>query len=54
MAQILVDGEKVGAKTGEEMEVVNPATEETFDTVPKGGREDVDAAVSAAKRAFKE
>jgi succinate-semialdehyde dehydrogenase / glutarate-semialdehyde dehydrogenase len=54
VAQILVDGEKVGAKTGEEMEVVNPATEETFDTVPKGGREDVDAAVSAAKRAFKE
>ena len=54
MAQILVDGEKVGAKTGEEMEVVNPVTEETFDTVPKGGREDVDAAVSAAKRAFKE
>ena len=54
MAQILVDGEKVGAKTGEEMEVVNPATEETFDSVPKGGREDVDAAVSAAKRAFKE
>ena len=40
MAQILVDGEKVGAKT--------------FDTVPKGGREDVDAAVSAAKRASKE
>ena len=54
MAQILVDGEKVGATTGEEMEVVNPATEETFDTVPKGGREDVDAAVSAAKRASKE
>ena len=54
MAQILVDGEKVGEKTGEEMEVVNPATEETFDTVPKGGREDVDAAVSAAKRASKE
>ena len=54
MAQILVDGEKVGAKTGEEMEVVNPVTEETFDTVPKGGREDVDAAVSAAKRASKE
>jgi succinate-semialdehyde dehydrogenase / glutarate-semialdehyde dehydrogenase len=54
VAQILVDGEKVGAKTGEEMEVVNPVTEETFDTVPKGGREDVDAAVSAAKRASKE
>src|SRR3712207_3312909 len=54
MAQILVDGERVGAKSGEEMPVVNPATEETFDTVPKAGPEDVDAVVSAARRAFKE
>src|SRR5215217_3315867 len=54
MAQALIGGEKVSAKSGEEMEVVNPATEETFETVPKAGPEDVDAAVSAAKRAFKE
>jgi succinate-semialdehyde dehydrogenase / glutarate-semialdehyde dehydrogenase len=54
MAQIIVNGEQVGAKSGEEMPVVNPATEEELDTVPKGGPEDVDVAVAAAKEAFKE
>jgi succinate-semialdehyde dehydrogenase/glutarate-semialdehyde dehydrogenase len=54
MAQALIGGEQVGAKSGEEMQVVNPATEEEFETVPKAGSEDVDAAVSAAKEAFKE
>src|SRR5215210_8734742 len=54
MTQALIGGEQVGAKSGEEMPVVNPATEEKFDTVPKGGPEDVDAAVAAAKEAFKE
>jgi succinate-semialdehyde dehydrogenase/glutarate-semialdehyde dehydrogenase len=42
------------AKSGQEIPVVNPATEGVFDTVPKGGPEDVDAAVAAAKEAFKE
>ncbi|WP_119068445.1 aldehyde dehydrogenase family protein [Rubrobacter indicoceani] len=54
MVQAIVNGEAVGAKSGEEMPVVNPATEEAFDSVPKGGREDVDAAVAAANAAFKE
>ena len=54
MAQALIGGEQVGAKSGEEMPIVNPATEEEFETVPKAGAEDVDAAVSAAKEAFKE
>ncbi|AHY46946.1 NAD-dependent aldehyde dehydrogenase [Rubrobacter radiotolerans] len=54
MAQALINGESVGAKSGEEMPIVNPATEEEFDSVPKGGREDVEAAVAAAKEAFKE
>src|SRR5215212_7640503 len=54
MAQALIGGEQVGAKSGEEMPVENPATEEEFETVPKAGPEDVDAAVSAAKEAFKE
>jgi succinate-semialdehyde dehydrogenase/glutarate-semialdehyde dehydrogenase len=54
MAQVLIGGEKVAAKSGEEMPVVNPATEEQFETVPKAGPEDVDAAVAAAKSAFKE
>ncbi|HKH10651.1 MAG TPA: aldehyde dehydrogenase family protein [Rubrobacter sp.] len=54
MAQILINGEQTSAKSGEEMPVVNPATEEEFEAVPKAGREDVDAAVAAAKEAFKE
>ena len=54
MAQILINGEKVSARSGEEMPVVNPATEEQFEAVPKAGPEDVDAAVEAARAAFKE
>jgi acyl-CoA reductase-like NAD-dependent aldehyde dehydrogenase len=54
MAQALIGGEQVGARSGEETPVVNPATEEEFDAVPKGGPEDVDAAVAAAKDAFSE
>ena len=54
MAQALIGGEKVGAKSGEEMPVLNPATEEEFESVPKAGPEDVDAAVAAAKGAFGE
>jgi succinate-semialdehyde dehydrogenase / glutarate-semialdehyde dehydrogenase len=54
MTQALIGGEQVGARSGEEMPVVNPATEEAFDAVPKGGPEDVDAAVAAAKEAFSE
>jgi succinate-semialdehyde dehydrogenase/glutarate-semialdehyde dehydrogenase len=54
MTQALIGGEQVGARSGEETPVVNPATEEEFDAVPKGGPEDVDAAVAAAKEAFSE
>jgi succinate-semialdehyde dehydrogenase / glutarate-semialdehyde dehydrogenase len=54
VAQILINGEQTAAKSGEEMPVVNPATEEEFEAVPKAGQEDVDAAVSAAKEAFQE
>ena len=54
MAQILINGEQTPAKSGEEMPVVNPATEEEFETVPKAGQADVDAAVAAAKEAFEE
>lgn len=54
MTQALIGEERVSAKSGEEMQIVNPATGETLDSVPKGGREEVDAAVSAAKGAFAE
>lgn len=49
-----VDGEWVGASDGEEMEVVNPATEEVIATVPKSTVADVDRAVSAASAAFEQ
>jgi len=51
MALLVIDGEAVPAKSGEQMAVVNPATEETVDVVPKAGPADVDAAVAAARRA---
>ena len=54
MTQALIGGEQVGARSGEETPVVNPATEEEFDAVPKGGPEDADVAVAAAKDAFSE
>lgn len=54
MAQILINGEQVSAKSGEEIPIVNPATEEEFDAVPKGGPDEVNAAVAAAKEAFAE
>ncbi|WP_273846868.1 aldehyde dehydrogenase family protein [Rubrobacter calidifluminis] len=54
MEKMLIGGERVAARGGEEMPVVNPATEEEFDSVPNGGKEDVDAAVEAASRAFDE
>jgi succinate-semialdehyde dehydrogenase/glutarate-semialdehyde dehydrogenase len=54
MAQILINGEQVSAKSGEEIPIVNPATEEEFDAVPMGGPDEVNAAVAAAKEAFVE
>jgi aldehyde dehydrogenase (NAD+) len=50
--QMFIGGERVDARSGDRFEVVNPATEEVYATAPKGGAEDVDAAVDAARRAF--
>src|SRR5579859_5778934 len=52
MALMLVNGEDVAARSGEELPVLNPATEETIATVPMATPEDVDAAVQAARAAF--
>ena len=52
MALLVINGETVAAKSGAQMPVVNPATEEIVDSVPKAGPEDVAAAVAAAKKAF--
>ncbi len=52
MAKMLVAGEEVESKNRETLEVKNPATGETVDTVPKASKEDVNRAVEAAEKAF--
>ncbi len=49
---MLIDGKWVAARSGQTIEVVNPASEVVLGTVPAAGVEDVDAAVQAARRAF--
>jgi succinate-semialdehyde dehydrogenase/glutarate-semialdehyde dehydrogenase len=51
---MLIGGEWRQAAAHEELEVVNPATEEVVDSVPAGSPEDVELAVATAKRAFTE
>jgi acyl-CoA reductase-like NAD-dependent aldehyde dehydrogenase len=50
--EMLIGGEWRQAAAHEELEVVNPATEEVVDTVPAGSVEDVELAVATAQRAF--
>jgi 1-pyrroline dehydrogenase len=47
-----VGGEWVDAASGETMEVLNPATGEVIAEVPRGGQEDVERAVAAARNAL--
>ncbi len=51
---ILVGGKWSPAASGETMEVLNPATEETIGVVPRCAAEDVDEAVAAASAALPE
>jgi 1-pyrroline dehydrogenase len=51
---ILVGGKWSQAASGETMEVLNPATEETIGVVPRCAAEDVDEAVAAASAALPE
>ena len=53
-AAMLIGGEWRQAATHEEIEVVNPATEEVAGAVPSGKAADVDLAVATAARAFPE
>ncbi len=48
--QLYIDNEWRAAASGEQLEVVNPATEEILAAVEAGGAADVDAAVEAARR----
>jgi aldehyde dehydrogenase (NAD+) len=48
----LIDGAFVPARSGETITVVNPANGDALATVPRGGADDVQDAVSAAAEAF--
>jgi acyl-CoA reductase-like NAD-dependent aldehyde dehydrogenase len=50
--EMLIGGEWRQAAAHEELEVVNPATEDVVDSVPAGSPEDVELAVATAQRAF--
>jgi betaine-aldehyde dehydrogenase len=49
---MVIGGETVDALDGQTFEVVNPATGAVIATAPLGGRDDVDRAVDAARKAF--
>jgi acyl-CoA reductase-like NAD-dependent aldehyde dehydrogenase len=48
----LIGGEWVPARSGDTIDVINPANQELLLRVPRGAAEDVDAAVKAAAAAF--
>ena len=52
--QMIIGGEKVDAADGQTFDIVNPATGMIIATAPLGGREDVDRAVAAARKALEE
>ena len=47
-----IGGEWVDAASGETFEVINPSSGEVVGAAPKGGREDAQAAIGAARDAF--
>jgi acyl-CoA reductase-like NAD-dependent aldehyde dehydrogenase len=51
--ELLIDGEWVAAADGRTFETVDPATGRTITEIAHAGREDVDRAVAAARRALK-
>lgn len=50
--KFFIDGAWVEALAGQELEVIDPSTEEAVAVISLGGQADTDAAVAAAKRAF--
>jgi betaine-aldehyde dehydrogenase len=50
--QMYIGGKFTDAKSGKTKTVINPATGESYATVPDSQEEDVDAAAKAARRAF--
>jgi len=49
-----INGEWVESKSEQSLDVINPATQKTLAKVPMSTRDEVNAAVAAAKRAFPE
>lgn len=49
---MVIDGKQVEAASGQYFDSINPATGEVIARVPRGEAEDIDRAVSAARRAF--
>ena len=52
--QLLIDGEGIAAADGRSFETIDPGTGQPITEVAQGGAEDVDRAVSAARRALEE
>ena len=52
MAQMLIGGEWVGSRSGDYIEVMNPATGEALDTAPRGTEADAREAIDNAHEAF--
>jgi aldehyde dehydrogenase (NAD+) len=50
--KLLIGGEQVESASGETFETINPATGEEIVQVARGGAEDIDRAVRAARAAF--
>ena len=52
--KMFIDGEFCDAASGETFETINPGTGEKITDVPKGGKEDGERAIKAARKAFDE
>nr|MBC8282999.1 aldehyde dehydrogenase family protein [Nitrospinota bacterium] len=50
--KLLINGKRVDAAGGETFDVLDPSTNSVLTRVPKGGKEDIDRAVKAARNAF--
>ena len=50
--QLFIDGQWRDSASGKTFATINPATEEEIVQVAEGDKEDIDAAVKAARKAF--
>ncbi|PIQ99441.1 MAG: betaine-aldehyde dehydrogenase [Nitrospinae bacterium CG11_big_fil_rev_8_21_14_0_20_45_15] len=50
--KLLINGQRVSSASGETFEVLDPSNNSVLTRVPKGGSEDIDRAVRAARNAF--